>query len=314
MNIKAFVKENLPFMFGILKSFRQQYYLYLGKHKPLLLIKKLYYNAYHKEIDLKNPKDIDEKVNYLKLYGDTSLWSRCADKYEVRKYVEELGLGHTLNEMYGIYDTPEEIDFTKLPSSFVIKTTNGGGGNSVLIVKDKRTLDVESTIKTLTKWLKIPMGYKYGEMHYARIKPRIIIEKYLQIPNDQTSLVDYKFNCFNGNVYSVFLCSDRKFNEKVCYSVYDLNWKLYPEKMLPEYSTDKVFPKPSSFDLMIEYSKILSQNIPYVRVDWYEINGKPIFGEMTFTPGGGFQQFYSRNYLMELGKQMDISHYIHNEH
>ena len=310
LNIKMFVKNNFPFLFNILKLCRKSFYLYLGKHYPELLIKKLYYNYYNRKINLSNPRDIDEKVNYLKLYSDTTLWSRCADKFEVRKYVEEKGLGFTLNDIYGIYDNPREIDFNNLPKSFVIKTTNGGGGNTVLIVKDKNALNFNNTIKLLEQWLRRPMGSLYGETHYDKIRPRLIIEKYLEIPKGQASLVDYKFNCFNGKTYSVFLCSDRLFNAKVCYSVYDLDWKLYPNKMKKEYSTDKTFPRPSSLDLMIKYSNILSEGIPYVRVDWYEIEGKPIFGEMTFTPAGGFQQFYSDEYLLELGQQMDISNYL----
>lgn len=134
-----------------------------------------------------------------------------------------------------------------------------------------------------------------------------MIEKYLEDNGNSVSLLDYKFNCFDGKVYSIFFCSDREFGKAVCYSVYDLDWKLYPEKMQPKYRTTKTYSRPSSLDKMIEYSKQLSQGIPYVRVDWYEIDGEPVFGEMTFTPAGGFQSFYSEEYRLELGQQMDMS-------
>lgn len=306
-HIKEWIKYNIPWIFAILKYIKNQYFLYLGKHNPRLLIEKLYQSYYNEKINLETPVNIDEKINYLKLYSDTSLWSRCADKYEAREFVKERGLEFTLNELYGLYDSPEDIKFENLPDSFVIKTTNGGGGNSVMIVKNKNELNKKKAIKTLRKWLDMPVGYKYAELHYNAIKPRIVIEKYLNIPQGKSSLIDYKFNCFNGHVYSVFLCSDRKFGEKVSYSIYDLDWIKHPECVKPEYSTDEEFVKPKSFDKMVEYSSILSKHVPYVRVDWYDVDGNPVFGELTFTPAGGFQQFYSKNYLLELGTQMDIT-------
>ena len=306
MNVKTIIKSKFPTLFTWVKKGQNAFFVLLGKYFPKTLIQMLYKSYYGKPIDLKHPKDIDEKVNYMKLYSDTSLWSLCADKYEVRNYVEGCGLGHTLNELYGVFDSPEAIDFESLPNQFVIKTTNGGGGNSVLIIKDKSTMDVKNVVQTLNAYLKIPTGYMYAESHYNRIKPRLFVEKFMESDSDSESLVDYKFNCFDGKVYSVFLCSDRDLGKSVHYSVYDLEWNLYPEKMKAEYATHKVFDKPSSLDLMIQYSSILSKGIPYVRVDWYEVNGKPIFGEMTFTPAGGFQQFYSEEYRNELGDQCDL--------
>ena len=306
--MKELIKKMMPvWLFNFFRRIRSFIYLQLGKRNPRRLLERLYREHYGREIDLDNPKDIDEKVNYMKLFADTTLWSRCADKWAVREYVRERGLGHTLNEVYGIYDRAEDIDFDKLPKSFVIKTTNGGGGNSVLVVKDKSQLDIAKVVKKLNKWLKIPMGYIYAERHYSEIPPRLMIEKYLEDNGNSVSLLDYKFNCFDGKAYSIFFCSDREFGKSVYYSVYDLDWKLYPEKMQPKYRTDKTYSRPSSLGKMIEYSKQLSLGIPYVRVDWYEIDGKPIFGEMTFTPAGGFQSFYSEDYRLELGQQMDIS-------
>ena len=257
-------------------------------------------------MDLSHPRDIDEKTSWMKLHADMSLWTRCADKYEVRSYVEECGLGFTLNKIFGVYEHAEEINFNDLPQQFVIKTTNGGGGKNVLIVTDKTTLDIAQTIKILNHWLAEEVGYRYYEPHYINIKPRLIIEKYLKPNFGETSLIDYKFNCFDSKVYSIFMCSDRKFNESVCYSVYDLDWKLYPEKMKEKYRTNKTYERPRSLEKMIAYSKVLSKGIPYVRVDWYEINGEPVFSEMTFTPGGGFQNFYTDDFRLELGQQMRL--------
>lgn len=305
--MKSLIKIMPLWMFNFLKKIKHRLYLHIGKRHPRKLLEILYRAHYGRNINLENPKDIDEKVNYMKLYADTTLWSRCADKWLVREYVRERGLGHTLNEVYGVFDRAEDIDFDTLPNSFVIKTTNGGGGNSVLVVKDKQELNRAEVVKTLNEWLKIPMGDIYAERHYSEIVPRLMVEKYLEDQGDSVSLLDYKFNCFDGNAYSIFFCSDREFGKYVCYSVYDLDWTLYPEKMHPKYRTDKTFPRPCSLDKMIEYSQRLSLGIPYVRVDWYEIDGEPIFGEMTFTPAGGFQSFYSEEYRMELGQQIDLS-------
>lgn len=306
MSFKQFLKSKVPHIFNLLRQVKSQYYLLLGKYNPELLVRKLYMDFYKRPIDLKNPKDIDEKVNFLKLYGDTSMWSLYADKYAVRSYVKECGLKHTLNKIYGIYDNPEDIDLDALPDSFVIKTTNGGGNNSVLIVNNKATLNKADLIRLLKQWLKIPMGYKYGERHYDRITPRILIEQKLPVQPGMKSLIDYKFNCFDGKVYSCFVTYEREVGKSVGCSLYDLEWNLRTDKMRTEHVDTMICPKPSSFQLMIEYSSILSKGIPYVRVDWYEINGKPVFGELTLTPCGGFQTDYSHDYLLELGSQMQL--------
>lgn len=310
--MKKLLKKCFPTLMHILHGYREKYYVRLCKSNPEYFVRIWYKKIYGKSINLESPQDIDEKVNWMKLHADMSLWSRCADKFEVRSFVAEKGLAHTLNEIYGVFDTPEDIDFDVLPKRFVIKTTNGGGGKSVLIVKDKDELDINETRNKLRKWQQEEMGWRYYEPHYFPIRSRLLIEKYLEPNAGEESLVDIKLNCFDGNAYSVFLCSDRS-GQSVHYSVYDMDWRLCPEKVLPAYSTIKKFPRPKSFNKMVAYSQILSKGIPYVRVDWYEINGEPIFSEMTFTPGGGFQHFYSQAYLSELGRQMNISQLINEK-
>lgn len=306
--IKEFVAERAPSFYKSMHYLKMKYYLFLGKYFPKKLIEKYYFNAYKKHINLIDPQDIDEKINWLKLYSDTTLWSKCADKEKVREYVKIKGLEDTLNDLYGIYNSPEEIPFASLPNEFVIKTTNGGGGNSVLIIKDKKDISIPNVKKTLYKWLKQPIGYQYAEYHYLKIRPKLIVEKYLHPNIGEKSLIDYKFNCFNGKVHSIFMCSDRDLNgHSVKYSVYDLNWELHPESIKAKYRTQKTYPKPSSLSLMIKYSKILSTGIPFVRVDWYENGNKPIFGEMTFTPAGGFQSFYTDEFRKELGDMLNFS-------
>ena len=301
------IKSMFPRIWNVFHNLRERYYAFLGKHYPVKLIRVWHRHLFHEDIDLDNPRTINEKINWMKLHSDMSLWTRCADKFEVRKYVEECGLGSVLNTIYGVFDRADEIDFSSLPQSFVLKTTNGGGGKSVLIVKDKSALDIRHTIRQLNKWLRQEVAYRYYEPHYLGIKPRIIAEKYLEPDGNEKSLTDYKVNCFDGRAYSILVCSDRNLGGSACLSVYDPDWKPYPQETVkPQYRTDKVHSRPRSLDKMLEYSRILSKGIPYVRVDWYEIDGEPVFSEMTFTPGGGFMHKYSKEYLLELGNQMKL--------
>lgn len=305
-DFKQFSKRTFPRIFSMLHEVRMGCYRLIGMVSPRLLIRIWYSNVHHETINLDNPQTLDEKINWLKLNGDISMWTRCADKYLVRDYVKEKGLGFTLNTLYGVYERAEDIDFEALPDSFVLKTNNGGGGKNVLIVKDKSKLDKSDARKKLAKWLKSKPWLMYYEPQYKDMSPKIIAEKYLEPNNGETSLVDIKINCINGKAYSVFLCSDREPGKSVHYSVYDLNWTIHPEKVKPEYRTEKIYPRPSSFEKMIAFSECLSKGIPYVRVDWYEINGSPVFSEMTFTPAGGFQGFYTMDYLNEMGEKLTL--------
>ena len=300
------IKKRFPLTANLLHGCRERYYVFLGKHLPERLIKAWYKQIYKRDIDLINPKTIDEKINWMKLHSDISLWTKCADKVEVRKFIEERGLGHVLNTIYGVYDRVEDIDFESLPDSFVLKASNGGGGKQVLIVKDKSELNICDTRKLLNRWLKQEVGYRYYEPQYFPIRSRIIAEKYLQPDEGNGSLNDYKIYCFDGKAYNVVLCSDRKLNDTVSFSVYDLDWNLHPDCIMNQYRTNIVYPKPCSLEKMIEYSGILAKGIPFVRIDWYEIKGEPIISEMTFTPAGGFLHRYSYNYLLELGDQLSL--------
>ena len=309
--LKEIIRSNI--LLNVARTLRDNYYIFLGKHFPKKLVKDLYRKYYNKEIDLDVPVDIDEKINWLKFNADLSLWTRCADKYEVRSFIKERGIGHTLNELLGVYDNPKDIDYDKLPNQFVIKTTSGGGGNNVLIVKDKTTFDIISANKKLKQWLRMTDYYLQYEPHYKDIIPRIIIEKYLVPSEDELTLIDYKFNCCNGTVQNILLCTERGNGKHPCLSLYDTEWSKIENCVLPEYMTEKYYPKPKSLEKMIEYSRILSRGFPYVRVDWYEVNGTPIFGELTFTPSGGFHIRYSKTYRNELGKCINLGIVPSNE-
>lgn len=252
-----------------------------------------------------NPQTINEKIQWLKLYSDTSLWIKCADKFKVREYVKECGLSELLVPIYGVYESSDEIDFSVLPESFVLKANNGSG--DAIIVRDKSKIDETAVRKQLQKYLKRKFGLYSTEFHYLNIPPRIISEKLL-IDNTRSneSLIDYKLWCFNGEPYSFFVVSNRTKNNYQMY-LYDLNWNLIDGKFCySSYSKQgkNEIPKPLTLNKMIESARILSRGIPQVRIDFYEVEGKLYFGEMTFTSTGGFMTYYTHDYLLELGKQI----------
>lgn len=246
------------------------------------------------KLNLKSPRLFNEKILWMSFNTDTSEWTTASDKYAVRDYViNKWGSNDILNEVYGVYERAEDIDFDSLPPSFVLKTNNACATN--IIVRDKTKLDVPAAIKQLNKWLR----YRYGDMtsqpHYSRIKPLIIAEKLLvQDKTDASkSLIDYKFNCFNGQVHSCIAMGDRTANShRTAKMHYDLQWNAHPEMFDGEPNNERLsypgsFDRPESLDKMIEIASVLCKGFKYVRVDLYEIDGKPVFGELTFIPGFG---------------------------
>ncbi|MCH5227131.1 MAG: hypothetical protein J1F16_04860 [Muribaculaceae bacterium] len=255
--------------------------------------------------NLKNPSDINEKLMWQEHFGDTAIWTQLSDKYEVRKYVESKELKDILVPLYGIYDSFSDIDFSKLPSQFVIKATNGCG--MTVIVKDKSSLDLSRLKHTIDSWQKTPFGLANGESHYLSIKPRIIIEKLLA-PERQTLPCDYKFYCFNGKVDGCILTSERNIEkEKYKLNFIDpFTWTDIPDSVCPPELMEKDISRfrPSNINEMIEVAEQLSQGIPFVRVDLYNVDGKIYFGELTFTPSGCRKADMPRKKLKELGEKI----------
>lgn len=258
--------------------------------------------------NMRNPQTINEKLLWLEFNTDTSKWTELSDKYLVRNYIKEKGLEHILVKSYGAFYNPMDIDFSTLPESFVIKTNNGYG--TVLLIKDKKEISEQALKVKLTKWLKEPFGYLTGEPHYTRIKPCIVIEELLNIDKSiSSSLVDYKMWCLNGKVYTCFACANRSIeHHKADFCAYDIkDWKRRGDIMSEKFQNKTVLPKPKCLDEMVRYAEILSADFPLVRVDFYEVNGKVYFGEMTFTSNGGRMAYFTPEYLLEMGKALDIS-------
>ncbi len=256
----------------------------LLKRIPKTIWKIRYQKDYKKTLNLKKPQLFMEKIIWLSLYSDTSMWGKLADKYTVREYVKNKCGEQYLNKIYAVYKTASDINYELLPDSFVLKTTNGCATN--ILVRDKAHLNQKETNRKLNKWLKFPYGELTGQLHYTRTKPLIIAEEFLnQEVGNKQSLIDYKFFCFNGVPKYIVIYSDRKENtHNYSVMVYDMDWKAYPGFVNPRCPISDIIPRPVALDEMISIASRLSQPFPFVRVDLYLIKGHPIFGEMTFTP------------------------------
>lgn len=267
-----------------------------------MMITLQYYIKLKRIPNIKKPKRFTEKLQWYKLYYRDSLMRECADKADVRKYVQECGLENILNECYGVYSSPEEIDFEHLPDSFVMKDTLGGGGNSVVLVRNKKEADIEEIKKIAAGWVNSPTNKKNPgrEWAYKEDKPRIIIEELLENNEEKfRSIDDYKFMCFNGKVEYIFVYRDR-FND-VKRAIYDRNWNyLNIESGYKRLPND--IKKPEDFEKMCEIAERLSKKFPFVRVDLYWVNGKIYFGEMTFYPTSGYTFFEPDEFDYVLGE------------
>lgn len=289
-SLKQYIRKKFPVLFERLHSFKfiKQYKAQVKlahKDSPEALVKSVYNRVVPREhnhgLDLENPVTFHEKLNWLKLHYYNPDMIICSDKYLVRKYVEEKGLGHMLNELYAVYDSPDEIDFSVLPEKFVMKATHDSG--HVILCDDKKIFNEKLAKVKLRWWLQIDYSYMSGEWPYHTDHPRIICEKFLE---DHTlgELVDYKFFCFWGKPFVCFLASDRSHHAKADF--YSVDWKKLPFRWMYEPS-GKVFPRPEKLDEMLGAAEILSAGFPFVRVDFYQADGKVYFGELTFFHGGG---------------------------
>lgn len=286
-------------------------YKILFNINPKLSADYTYYKVFHKHINWNNPQDLIEKIFWLELNTDTSLWSLCSDKYRVREYVKEKGCENILNHLYGHWDNAKDIDFEKLPNSFVLKTNNACA--TVMIVKDKNGLNNKKTKNILNKWMHIKFGYNSAQLHYLNIEPCIIAEELL-IPSKEdemispSSLIDYKILCLNGKPECILVVCDR--GAETAIMLYNLNWQKMPDKLSHNHShfhhSSNNIPKPKCLDKMLEIAATLSQPFLEVRVDLYVINEKPVFGELTFSTGFGY---YSKEYYEYLGSKIDILNY-----
>ncbi len=273
---------------------------------PRLAVSVQYRHILGERINLHNPQDLNEKINYLKFHADLNEWARLSDKYAVREYVKERNLDNILVKLYGRYDNFYQLkaDWNNLPNKFVIKANHGCG--EVRVVEDKNKINVDDLNKELSDWLKERYGRETAELHYLKIKPCLIVEELLEEPGLMAP-TDYKIWCFDGNPYCIIVITGRdEIHHKMYRSMYDLDWNRLMDA-LPHNDTytDELIAKPLNLEKMLQYASILSKGHKQVRVDMYNINGKIYFGEMTFTSRGGYNN-YSKQILLDMGSQFEV--------
>lgn len=252
------------------------------------------------EMNVENPRTFNEKIQWLKLYDRNPAYTRMVDKYAVKEYIaRKIGEEYVIPTL-GVYDTFDEIAFDNLPDQFVLKCTHDSG--SVVICHDKSCFDKEDAKKKLERNLSINYYWVGREWPYKNVQRRIIAEKYMAQSNN---MVDYKFMCFHGEPKIVFTCTERFEQDGLKVTFFDLDWnRLSFERYY--HSSTKVIPRPQNLELMIKLAAKLSDGIPFVRVDFYEIEGTVYFGELTFSPGGGMEDFRPVEWDFIMGEWIKI--------
>lgn len=255
-------------------------------------------------VDFSNPKSFNEKLQWLKIYDRKPEYTIMVDKYRVKKYVQDrLGEDFIIPTL-AAYDSASEIDFDTLPNKFVLKWNHDSG--SIVICRDKSKLNRRKAIQRLSNAQSGVQGYWYGrEWPYKNVKPKLIAEEYIE-PDENGEVLDYKLMCFNGKVRCIFVCSKRNSKDGLHVTFFDLNWNIlpftrnHPAETLP-------IPKPFSLNQMIEAAEVLSKDLTFARIDFYEVNKKPKFGEITFFPGSGLEPFSPEEWDYTLGSWIDLS-------
>lgn len=257
--------------------------------------------------DLKAPKRFSEKLQCYKLFYRDPVMKQCADKYDVRSYIESIGLQSILNECYGVFDNADDVDFSKLPNQFVLKDTLGGGGISVIICKDKAHADLDSYRTIMRKWVSSHRNKSFGrEWVYEYRKHRIIAEKYIESNESMGGLIDYKFFCFGGKFEFMYVISNRQLGGLASFGIYDRDFNRLPIARKGENILNSDVKQPDNFYEMIQVAEKISKPFPEARIDLYSQNGKIIFGEITYFSGSGYIKFDPDSFDFEIGKYFQL--------
>ena len=255
-----------------------------------------------RKLNLQNPQTFNEKLQWLKLYDRRPEYVTMVDKIAVKDYVaSRIGYEYIIPTL-GVWNRPEDVDWDSLPNQFVLKWNHDSG--SIVICKDKNTFDRDAAMEKLSYGAKVN-GFWFGrEWPYKGVKPVLLAEKYME---DESSsvLVDYKFMCFNGQSRCCFTCTNRFSEEGLKVTFYDNDWNIMPfERSHPRETTP--LPKPYSYEKMKAAAEKLSEGLPFARIDFYEINKQPYFGEITLYPGSGYEAFQPEEWDYKLGSWITL--------
>lgn len=271
----------------------------LNKLPDSAYLKFMFRASMNKKLDLRNPKTFNEKLQWLKLYDRKEIYTTIVDKYEVKKYIgKKIGSEYIIPTI-GVWNKFEDIDFDKLPNQFVLKCTHDSGG--LVICKDKTSFDIPSARKKIESSMKNNFFWLGREWPYKNVQPRIIAEQYMA-----DDLRDYKLFCFDGAPRMTLVCSERFTEEGLKEDFYDEAWN-HLDVQRPNHG-NAILPieRPKQYELMKELAAKLSEKMPFARIDFYEINEKVYFGEITFYPASGFEGFKPEEWDLKLGEWIKL--------
>ncbi|WP_339149682.1 ATP-grasp fold amidoligase family protein [Sutcliffiella sp. BMC8] len=266
-------------------------------------MKRRFLNTHKYNLNLDNPKSFNEKIQWIKINGNLERFTKYTDKYEVRNYVKEkLGEAY-LVPLIGIFEDVSEIPYKELPNAFVMKATHGSGWN--IVITDKGKVDWKNECLKMKKWLATNFYVTNSQKNYNSIKPRIIIEEYLEDPSGD--LKDYKFFCFEGKPHFIQINGEKSKQQQR--NLYNTEWV----KLDVKYKFDnfaKQINKPKSLNKMLNIASVLSKPFGFVRVDLYNLDNIIKFGELTFTPINGYGKFTPTEFDFELGSLLNLKKYL----
>lgn len=304
MNFKKFINKLKLYLESPDYRFKINAQLGLYNHmSDEKFLKRMYKINIGKELDLDNPKTFNEKLNWLKINDRNPLYTDLVDKYEVKKYVaQKLGEEYIIPTI-GVWDHFDDIDFDKLPEQFVLKCTHDSGG--LVICKDKAKLNKAAAKKKINKCLKKNYYYHLREWPYKNVRPRIIAEKYMEDPTSH-DLKDYKFFAFDGEVKALYVATDRQSKDgEVKFTFFDRDFHHLPFTNAHP-NADVLPPKPMCFEEMVSLAEKLSEDLTQARIDFYEVDGRVYFGEITFFHMSGLKKFEPEEWDMTFGDWINL--------
>ena len=288
------------------KKYRTVVHSVLGMYNKMSdeeFLKKRFEATIDYKLNLENPRTYNEKLQWLKLNERKNIYTTMVDKYKVREYIKEKLGEEYLIPLIGVWNNPDEIDFSKLPNKFVLKC-NHNSGLGMCICKDKSKLNISKVKKELKKGMKQDYYLTGREWPYKNVERKIICEKYMEDKKEK-ELRDYKFYCFNGKVEFVMINSDRFSDDCTKADYFDKNYNLLDLKWGPERSKEPP-KKPEKYEEMCNIAEKLSKDLKHIRVDLYYVNGKIYFGELTFFDGSGFDKIEPIEWDYKLGELIKL--------
>lgn len=271
-------------------------------------LKVMYRLEIGEKLNLTVPVSFNEKLQWLKLYDRKPKYIKMVDKIAAKEYASSIIGDRYIIPTYGVWNHYDEIDFSELPEQFVLKTNHSGGGSGVVLCLNKSKFNHKQAKKKLEASLRKNSYNQSKEWPYKKIEPKILAEALLMNNNsscDKFDLPDYKFMCFNGKVKCIFTCTNRYSDNGLCVTFFDPNWNILPFSRNHPIDNNPIA-KPKSLELMIELAEKLSQDISFARIDFYQIDDRPYFGEITLYPGGGWERFDPKEWDVKLGNWITL--------